>query len=231
MPSFRNILIIALVSLLAGLCHVVFIAPKGSRSQYRDADESKSDYLKLSVQWGPGFCKTKGCSAPPRFTIHGLWPSRIDNAYLPRNCIGEPEFDTGYIGRLQDRLDSDWPSLIGSNKRFWDLQWTRHGKCTLRLPGFDGVHDYFARSLDLFDHLDLNARDLFTPKNHVDIKRDELVKNLTRYHNKIIELNTGYAGDYYYLIEARFCFTNTLPHKPIDCPGIQKSSTPLRLIS
>lgn len=67
---------------------------------------SKFDEARLALQWSPGICYNiinKVCTVNvDRFTIHGLWPSRV-GGNDPQNCCNKP-FDAKLIKHLEPKL-------------------------------------------------------------------------------------------------------------------------------
>lgn len=103
------------------------------------------DYYVLALSWQPSWCAREGderdaetCEAGSGagFTLHGLWPQRID---------GWPEYcRTGHRdpSRAETRAMAD---IMGSPGLAWH-QWKKHGRCS-------GVsaEEYFALSRRAYD--------------------------------------------------------------------------------
>lgn len=66
----------------------------------------KFDEARLALQWSPGICYriiNKSCAVNvDKFTIHGLWPSRV-GSNDPSNCCSKP-FDGKLIKHLEPKL-------------------------------------------------------------------------------------------------------------------------------
>lgn len=66
----------------------------------------KFDEARLALQWSPGICFNiinKSCVVNvDRFTIHGLWPSKV-GGNDPQNCCNKP-FDAKLIRHLEPKL-------------------------------------------------------------------------------------------------------------------------------
>jgi len=56
------------------------------------------------------------------------------------------------IEDLLTRLREAWPNLVGSNRRFWGYEWSKHGVCAY--PRFD-PHEYFLRAIESWDSYNL----------------------------------------------------------------------------
>ena len=64
------------------------------------------------------------------FTIHGLWPERLDGSW-PQYCNSSDRFDPGRVEALLPRLREQWPSFgMGADAQFWGHEWMRHGTCS-----------------------------------------------------------------------------------------------------
>lgn len=176
--------------------------------------DNKMDYIKLSVQWQPGYCQRSGCRSEQKFSIHGLWPGKDDDSYSPSDCCSNDVFEISKLTDLLPRLQVSWPSLMGSNGGFWRHEYDKHGACTRNLAGFGSVESYFERTLSLFEKLELN--DLIDVKSEKQIGKYELIDTLTKNHNhRKIELDCEFG----FIKEVRFCFSHEVPNEPIDCPG------------
>ncbi len=85
-----------------------------------------------------------------RFSIHGLWPTRFDGSW-PSHCADVP-FNASSLANLEPRLHHDWPATHGrEDVYFHKHEFEKHGTCS-------GLkeHQYFARSLEIYDAYDLN---------------------------------------------------------------------------
>lgn len=183
-------------------------------------EDNQMDYLKLSVQWQPGYCHRSGCSADQSFTIHGLWPGSDDNKFSPSSCCTEENFDPSKLRDLEDRLSEAWPSLSGDNWWFWRHEFDKHGSCTRDLPGLKSLKEYFEKTLKMFDALDLDNQirlDDIKPSNSQGYPKEDLVRILTSNHDgrrPDLECDNGS-----YLREIRFCYDH-ITQEPIDCPDV-----------
>ncbi|KAF9592266.1 hypothetical protein IFM89_013492, partial [Coptis chinensis] len=116
---------------------------------------SSFDYYIFALQWGVSVCNAAGTHClrkdrgHPKFTIHGLWPSKLKGA---PNTNGN-QFLV-HVKDLQGKLDIAWPDVQNlNNAKFWGEQWKKHGTCS-------GLkqHEYFKKALILFDKIELRNR-------------------------------------------------------------------------
>ncbi|KAF9591914.1 hypothetical protein IFM89_010272 [Coptis chinensis] len=117
------------------------------------------DYYIFALQWGVSVCNAAGTHClrkdrgQPKFTIHGLWPSKLKGRH-PSECNPSNVFDPTLVKDLQGRLDIAWPDVQNlNNAKFWGEQWKKHGTCS-RLQ----QHEYFEKALILFDTIRLDRR-------------------------------------------------------------------------
>lgn len=189
---------------------------RGYQSDTCSLDKSM-DYLKLAIQWQPGFCQNSYCRRnEQKFSIHGLWPGRNYNKFLPNSCCTQHEFDAVLLGPLRNRLNEAWPSLKKSEVDFWKHEFDKHGSCTIDLAGFGSLPSYFEKTLDLYDKLNLNQ---LLRQNNIpmgqSISRQKLIETMTANHSgrkPDVDCRSGY------LREIRFCYTQDGQNLPIDCP-------------
>ncbi|KAK9740547.1 hypothetical protein RND81_03G043500 [Saponaria officinalis] len=97
---------------------------------HKCTSEVQISFHYVSFIWPSRFCRTKNCtnSAPPYFTIHGLWPSRSNNTSIV-DCQG-PIRNYGEIQPLVPRLTLYWPSYTHRRTLSWRHEWNHHGKCS-----------------------------------------------------------------------------------------------------
>jgi len=83
-------------------------------------------------QYDPAICDSMSCRNFPKrqdFTIHGLWPERLDGSW-PQYCNSSDRFDPERVEGLLPRLREQWPSFgMGADAQFWGHEWMRHGTC------------------------------------------------------------------------------------------------------
>lgn len=176
--------------------------------------DNQMDYLKLSVQWQPGFCHRNGCRGESKFSIHGLWPGQNHNSYSPSLCCTNDNFEAEKLMDLNSRLKVHWPSLKGDDSWFWRHEYDKHGSCTRNLQGFGSVYNYFKRTLDLFEGLKLNYIEGIYPDTSID--KSDFIEKLTVNHGKRrIEMDC----DGGFVNEIRFCFSHEDSNPPVDCPN------------
>lgn len=129
------------------------------RASRKKANKS-FDFFYFVQQWPGSFCDTsKGCCFPvtgepgAEFGIHGLWPNRNDGTW-PASCTNE-EFDESEFKDVLANMNTDWGTLACSsshNEDFWEHEWSKHGTCS----GLS-QHDYFQRSIDLYNDYDITG--------------------------------------------------------------------------
>jgi ribonuclease I len=106
------------------------------------------DYFELVLQWPPAFGSNLG-SKVSHWTIHGLWPSRIQNAETyPCQCTQE-SFRESVLDPIRGTMDKLWPSLKDGNDNayFWSHEWEKHGTCCA--PHMTSQFVYFNTTLAL----------------------------------------------------------------------------------
>lgn len=109
------------------------------------------DYIQLTLQWPPGFCRThpEGCSKSQdrHFTIHGMWPTQTGTEE-PSFCCYNNIFDLKALEPIMDDLEEYWPSLTSKgNGEFWSHEWLKHGTCSKNAPHMMGELNYFNETL------------------------------------------------------------------------------------
>lgn len=107
---------------------------------------------------------------------------------------------------MERQLNTDWPNLKGNdNKKFWDYQWTKHGKCSEM--NFK-EYDYFKLAIDKKRQTDLMSI-LASSKIIPDpIKRYSEQSIISAIKSKIgyePELNCRKDKNNAYLKEIRLC--------------------------
>ncbi|KAE9602042.1 putative ribonuclease T(2) [Lupinus albus] len=132
------------------------------------------DFLALSLSWPKGYCATLPCtsSPPPNiFTLHGLWPSNI-NQTDPQSCPHTIQFpDNSVIEKTwnHDLLTNMKKITFSPKTQFslWKHEWTFHGTCMesksvthSQLDAadpqayyFDSIYAYFKNANDLVSKL------------------------------------------------------------------------------
>ncbi|RWS28695.1 ribonuclease Oy-like protein [Leptotrombidium deliense] len=117
------------------------------------------DYISLALNWGPGLCfLNQKCQKPfdNKWTIHGTWPSN-ERGRPPQNCCFLRFLDDNVIKQLYSKLNEAWPSLYGSDEKFWQHEWEKHGTCAFASKQLQGQANYFGESLRLYKSIDING--------------------------------------------------------------------------
>jgi len=96
------------------------------------AQNNNYDFFLLVMQYAPALCSDgtfKKCPSTliTNFTLHGLWPERIDGSY-PQHCTND-KFDPSQVTSIETELDTYWLSLNGPNPSFWAHEYETHGTC------------------------------------------------------------------------------------------------------
>ncbi|KXZ54538.1 hypothetical protein GPECTOR_4g603 [Gonium pectorale] len=176
----------------------------------------------LARQWPGNYCSKHSCPLLHdhgfHFTIHGLWPNYNDGTY-PQFCDKSLEFDEDKISDLEDELEEEWPSFMGTDGDFWDHEWSKHGTCALSLLPTE--HKYFKTVLKLHWRYDLAAAlrkaDILPSRDRV-YKAQELIDAVDdMYGVKPLVHCYGKA-----LSEIWMCFDRNL--QPFDCDRSHESN-------
>ena len=150
--------------------------------------ESKAGHFLLAISWQPAFCETHRLKpecrtqAPERydsthFSLHGLWPQPIENAYCGVNMVTKsldrkkkwhllprPKLSKS----LRNRLRQSMPGTASSLERH---EWIKHGTCYS-----DGPEEYFSESLKLLEQVNSSAlRDKLTANIGTTIDRNTVI--------------------------------------------------------
>jgi len=139
--------------------------------------ESRSAHFLLALSWQAAFCETHrrkpecGNQNADRydsthFSLHGLWPQPIENAYCGVNMITKsldrkkkwamlprPKLSRS----LRNRLREVMPGTASSLDRH---EWIKHGTCYS-----DGPEEYYAESLQLLDQVNASSFRDFIAEN------------------------------------------------------------------
>ena len=120
------------------------------------ASKQNYDSYVFALQWSNGICNVKSCGGrnsvieKNTLTIHGLWPSLKSGKFLDTCTSGVKIVDNGNVFFL--RLRKYWPSLEGTNAKFWDHEYNKHGYCMVQEYDWDGYDEYFDFVIDLFEN-------------------------------------------------------------------------------
>lgn len=187
------------------------------------------DFLILSLQWGPGFCTTSSqeCSriVNDRFTIHGLWPSSMNNLG-PSDCCFDNTFDAKSINALMPDLDYYWCSYFGQDStHFWSHEWIKHGTCARDIPELRGEKRYFGNTLRIVKALPilgtlkrLNIVPSANQKYKVVAIRDALMQ-ISNGKNIQMQCDLNHTSPTPILTGLKLCYDHKL--KLIDCPHVK----------
>ncbi|XP_044005959.1 ribonuclease Oy-like [Aphidius gifuensis] len=93
------------------------------------------------------------CILPPHneWTIHGLWPSSVNNAG-PFFCSASSTFNITALSSIENELKSKWIGLNNKSKKyysFWKYEWDKHGSCGTSHKKLNSLLKYFKKALDL----------------------------------------------------------------------------------
>ena len=136
MHTYRNLLLIALLTVASGAQARHAKSPQGQPGQF--------DYYTVSLSWSPSYCATHRdpdqCGRGMGFVLHGLWPQH--EAGYPESCSNE---------KLPGPVRGTYASLYPSPKMIGH-EWSKHGTCS----GLDPAA-YFALSSKMKDQLVIPA--------------------------------------------------------------------------
>lgn len=212
-----------------------------STSRYGECQNNYDmDFIVLSLQWAPGFCRTspEHCAKMQdrHFTIHGLWPTKSNSHQGPSNCCFNNKFDPKALDPIVGDLDEYWPSLISrDNYRFWSHEWLKHGTCAKNVASISGQYNYFSSTVDRVKRMQI----LDT------LKAAGIVPSKSRYYSAVdiqnalrqihgaskVQIDCDYEHDQPIPIlkGINFCFDSSM--KPIDCWTKNKCSRNVYLVS
>ncbi|XP_078340573.1 ribonuclease Oy-like [Crassostrea virginica] len=117
------------------------------------------DYFTLAMQWPVTYCKQPYITCRQNlmdfWTIHGLWPTNVNR---PNPTCNGSSFDLHSIQPvIEEQMRIQWPNLREHklDEEFWKLQWKRHGKCTIGVPGIENLGEYFSKTIQLANQFDI----------------------------------------------------------------------------
>ncbi|XP_074107666.1 uncharacterized protein LOC141532930 [Cotesia typhae] len=130
------------------------------------------DYFKLAVSWAPSFAykeRKKGLHIRNRihasWFIHGLWPTMFQRYQDP--MPGCRRFDITFNkNRFVDHkilgpLENTWYTVLAkgwsNNNQFWEHEFNKHGSCASRSSVIGDDVNYFKRTLELFNQLNIGT--------------------------------------------------------------------------
>ena len=83
-----------------------------------------------------------------KWSIHGLWPQLSKTSY-PQFC--KPvTFNPDLLKPIYNELDKCWHSDRGSDNKFWEHEWKKHGSCFFKKIN---EFEYFNTTLKLFKNV------------------------------------------------------------------------------
>lgn len=176
------------------------------------------DTLMLALQWSPGLCHQQEnyClkdKVVDSFTIHGLWPTTLDNLgddrdfsnvkltkrekkqrkKSPSFCCNHESFNmTDAALAVKSDLSKIWPTLLQKKSltQFLSHEWKKHGSCAyVSSPHIQSHSDYFSTTEKLFNRTKINEwfkRDSITPTSKYSYSVDEIHSSISRRTNKNI---------------------------------------------
>ncbi|CAL0322768.1 unnamed protein product [Lupinus luteus] len=187
-------------------------------------------YLTLSITWPKGFCAARACNfkAPNIFTLHGLWPSTV-NEHGPTNCGST----TAKFPKDIKEIEEKWSSGLVSNLKLitfpantqyglWSHEWKTHGRCMVGKSytrhELDASHPegYFSDSVYAFSNnvagLSLKLSDL-NVKPGFEYHADELSSALETVIGSPVTIKCATSKDNkQYLQEVLVYMDNKLKH-------------------
>ena len=180
------------------------------------------DTFKLVRQWYPNSCykASPPCiSRLPRvvkyWTIHGLWPSRV-------NCT-TCHFNPSNISDLEPEMHLRWPSYYksGGDARFWKHEYCTHGTCCTDEP--PSPHKYFSTTLKLNRNLNMDkllekAKIVPRSKPYTFKQLDKAMEKKATYWCRTVAEEDGSSRQYVYQIS--LCMDKKLAW--IDCSAQSK---------
>lgn len=158
----KTIIIIATIALAT--LGVYFFHTSGCHLRGSNAVPDYDMYV-FAVQWGKTMCISGGSSCENRLknipanhmSIHGLWPSLKSGSRLP-DCNTGAEISIVDDGSSTFQTARKyWPSLTGSNEKFWNHEYNKHGYCYSNKIGDFDYKKYFDKALAVFQSKSINT--------------------------------------------------------------------------
>ncbi|KAK1392473.1 hypothetical protein POM88_011529 [Heracleum sosnowskyi] len=156
------------------------------------------------------------------FSMHGLWPAKIDGKTIPVGGKTTPPISEGVFERVEASMDIWWACIDLQWKLrtdFWENEWIKHGQMGLWGQGDTGAESYFLdgikarQKIDLLQILEkgkIAFNTEYTKKQVVDVLHSSLgVEN--------VYLACSSRGKSYFLRELLICLNKTT-HLYISCP-------------
>lgn len=197
------------------------------------------DYLLFTQVWPYSVCdaanllKNDTCLVPPKvtggWTIHGLWPSRLDGEMGPEFCVPADHFDLDKVKPLMNELLHHWPNLIPQDPVFslWQHEWLKHGTCAEQVPVISGEFNYFQKGLQLNEKYSIQnilSESGIVPSDEAKFKEADIASAMEKSIGKKPEVHclkaTQEGQVKWYLVDTRICFDKEF--NEIDCPQHHK---------
>lgn len=224
--KLRRIIVVCAASLII---FVSLVNPRTSRKNKSPTHsgctigDKSFQYFKLVLQWPPAFGTDIGLQKN-YWTIHGLWPSRIDSAeFYPCTCTNEV-FDISSIHQVMEGMEKFWPSLNSNNNAaFWAHEWEKHGTCCS--PYLTSQVAYFNNTIRLrATHDPGSLLSQFTPSDDSPYAYELLDKALGATGAAILQCNAPGTVNQY-LSGAVLCMTASSKPSQFACPPNVKNAT------
>jgi len=159
------------------------------------------------------------------WTVHGLWPSRMDGDMGPEFCIPADHFDMEKIKPIIEELLHHWPNLIPQQALFslWQHEWLKHGTCAEQLPIIDGELNYFSTGLQLNERFSIRnilSQSGIEPSDTPQYKVSDILAAVEKARGKKAQAHclkaTIEGKAEWYLVDVRVCLDKDI--NQIDCP-------------
>ncbi|CAD6243346.1 GSCOCT00013039001.2-RA-CDS [Cotesia congregata] len=203
------------------------------------------DYFKLAVAWSPSYAykeRKKGLEVRdkirPAWFIHGLWPAMFERFQDPMPGCQRHDISFNY-NRFVDHkilgpLENTWYTVLAKgwsdNKKFWEHEFKKHGSCASRSSIIGDDVNYFKRTLELFNQLNIGTTlyenrlrqgDTVNLKNIIYSIEDRI--GATIQYDLVMNDNTHDL----YLTELTICYDTNL--RVMDCPNVYRNDDDLNL--
>jgi ribonuclease I len=183
------------------------------------------EFFELVLQWPPAFGTNLG-SMVGHWTIHGLWPSRIQNSETYPCTCSDQRFREDELVSIMPLMREYWPSFKSTDySSFWAHEWEKHGTCCI--PLLKTQLQYFNTTLNLRLRTDPGPwLGDFQPSAQNSYPYDEVYKRLSR--NGDVALHCSHHGDgKQALTEVILCMTATKDPIQFTCPKkVQENTSP-----
>ena len=107
-------------------------------------------------------------------------------------------------------MKKNWPSLQGSNEKFWEHELNKHGYCMMEEYGWDDYEEYFQFALDLFtrEYKELlikafpNLENIVINVSYDDLK--EKIQNLIPNATFKMNCKSDYITEFYFYLDKNY---------------------------